>query len=85
MLERREDLLLTRLKETHALQQDTLSQIQDIFSSQYLNEQSLSKLEKKSIIVNQTSGMLLDTVEDPVRDNVIIEDSKGEQAPCDSI
>ena len=38
MLEKREDLLLTRLKETHALQQDTLSQIQDIFSSQYLNE-----------------------------------------------
>jgi len=30
-LEKREDILLKRLKETHARQQETLTQIQDIF------------------------------------------------------
>jgi len=44
MLEKREDNLLKSLKDTHALQQETLSKIKDIFSSQYLNEKSLSKL-----------------------------------------
>ena len=32
-LEKREDILLKRLKETHARQQETLTQIQDIFQS----------------------------------------------------
>lgn len=40
-LEKKEDNLLKRLKETHELQKETLSQIQDIFASQYLNEKSL--------------------------------------------
>ena len=83
MLEKREDNLLKSLKDTHALQQETLSQIQDIFSSQYLNEKSLSKLKTQPILVNQSSQMMLEAV-DPVQSQIIVEDSQGEQ-PGESI
>lgn len=85
MLEKREDNLLKSLKDTHALQQETLSQIQDIFSSKYLNEKSLSKLQtQQPILVNQSSHLMLEMSADPVQSQIIVEDSQGEQ-PGESI
>lgn len=73
-LEKKEDQLLRKLKDTHALQQETLSQIKDIFASRYLNESSLQKLDRKPILVNQNSGQL----SEHIADRIIIEDKTGE-------
>lgn len=85
-LEKKEDSLLRRLKETHALQQETLSQIQDVFSDRYLDSSNIEKMEKREKIRARFAlkeGQGLDssiedlTDEDDIANQMIVEKKKG--------